>query len=160
MSVQACNTRLTYLRAVLGFGMISVLFCGCGGGKEVETGLVPVKGRVTLNGGPWPKSGALYFSPKDSQQGTTSRMGIATFGTDGTFDSVEGGYGEAKGLHPGFYWVAVQCKEGDEEMPIPGKPVQVKDYVPASYQDPSTSGLTLQVEAGKPAEVNFDVKTK
>jgi len=145
---------------MLGLTMVSVLVCGCGGGREVESGLVPVKGRGTRNGGAWPKPGALYFSPKDSAQATASRMGVATFGTDGTFESVEGGYGDAKGLHPGFYWVAVQCKEGDEEMPIPGKPVQVKDHVPASYQDPSTSGLTLQVDAGKPAEVTFDVKTK
>jgi hypothetical protein len=45
-------------------------------------------------------------------------------------------------------------------MPVPGQKVETKDYVPKKYKDPSTSGFTLEVVAGKPAEVSFDVKTK
>jgi hypothetical protein len=145
-------------RALPVLGLILVLSSGCGGGNPVEPGLVQVKGRVTLNGGPWPKPGALFFMPKEAPD--TNLLGVATFDTSGKFEKVEGGYGGATGLHPGFYWVSVQCKEGDEAMPEPGKTVVVKNYVPESYQDPSTSGLTLKVEAGKPAEVTFDVTKK
>jgi len=156
---QVPGARRAYRRALLAFGLIPVLLNGCGG-EVAEPGLVPVKGRVTLNGGPWPKVGAIFFMPKDAPDASKSQMGVGTFDTTGVFESVEGGYGGAKGLHPGFYWVSVQCKEGDEEMPLPGKTVVVKNHVPEKFQDPSTSGLTLQVDAGKPVEVSFDVTTK
>jgi len=139
-------------------GLLVATLGGCGGGDAAESGLVPVKGRVTRDGGPWPTTGAIYFVPQKAL--VESRQGVGTFDPSGQFDSVEGGYGGAKGLHPGYYWVYVKCKEGDEEMPIPGKTVAVKDHVPAKYQDPARSGLTLEVAAGKPVEVNFDVKTK
>jgi hypothetical protein len=159
MGQKVSNPRRAPSRSLISVGLISsLLLGGCGGSDSVEPGLVPVKGRVTLNGGPWPKPGALFFMLKDSS--ASERGGVATFDTAGVFESVEGGYGGAQGLAPGLYWVSVQCKEGDEEMPIPGKPVVVKNYVPANYQDPSTSGLTLQVDAGKPVEVVFEVKGK
>ena len=158
MIVRFSEPASFYSRSLAVCGWIVVVLGGCGGGDAVESGLVPVKGRVTRDGGAWPSSGAIYFMPKDSTK--ASPMGVGTFDTSGNFDSVEGGYGGAKGLHPGFYWISIQCKEGDEEMPIPGKPDTVKNHVPKKYQNPETSGFTLEVEQGKPAVANFNVLTK
>ena len=145
---------------VLGLSPLAVMG-GCGG-NEVEKGLTPVQGRVTLDGGPWPKPGQLIFVPvaKSAEPGqAVVRSATAEFDTDGRF-TVAGGYGGGEGLHPGTYWVAVDCPEDGPKMPVPGEPVNTKNFAPPKYRNADSSGLVLKVEAGKATEANFDVKTK
>ncbi len=156
-----CAFRRRQLCALMVFSLVPLLVSGCGG-AVAEKGLVPVKGRVTLDGGPWPNPGQITFVPtaKTPEPGKPAvRSAVATFDKDGNF-SVVGGYGGAEGLHPGKYWVAVDCPEGPVEMPLPGKPVQQKNAAPAKFRNPETSGLNLTVEAGKSPEANFDIKSK
>jgi len=155
------STRRVCGAALLALGLSSALLGGCGGG-EVEKGLVPVSGRVSLDGGPWPKPGTITFVPtsKPGDSKNVVRSATASFDTDGNF-TVVGGYGGAKGLHPGSYWVAVDCPEGEPEMPLPGKKAQpAKNYAPSKYQSPESSGLTLQVAEGQSVGANFDVKSR
>jgi hypothetical protein len=146
---------------LLALALSPVLLSGCGG-SVTEGGLVPVRGRITLDGGPWPKPGQITFIPVKSSDGAAgaTRSAIASFDTDGRFE-VAGGYGGAQGLHPGDYWIAVECLEAEPEMPLPGKKAaEPKNYAPPKARSPETSGLTLKVEADKPVDANFDVKSK
>jgi hypothetical protein len=160
MDYQSRFTRRAHLCALLALGLSPVLFGGCSGGSE--GGLVPLQGRVTLDGGPWPAPGQITFIPV-GKAGDGAQAGLrpisAPFDTDGRFSvsSYEG----TSGLYPGDYWISLECREGDAEMPIPGqKAAPNKNHVPPKYQSAETSGLTLKVEANKPAEANFDVKSK
>jgi hypothetical protein len=158
MTGQIRFARWAGLCAILGLGASSVILSGCSG-DVMDKGLVPVKGRVTLDGGPWPAPGTITFTPKEAPGATQN--GLASFDASGDFGSVDGGFGGAKGLHPGTYLVSVQCREGEEGMPDPSKPAStLKDHVPAKYRDPKTSELTLQVDAGKAVDATFDVKSK
>lgn len=131
---------------------------GCGSG---EPGLVPVRGKVTLNGGPWPKEGTINFTPTGTADGadpTKSRPGSAKFSTDGAFTA--GSFEEGDGLFPGVYSVALDCLESPPQMTNTGKVIEGKNAAPKSYRDPSTSGLTLTVNADERVDATFDVKTK
>ncbi|AGA30212.1 hypothetical protein [Singulisphaera acidiphila] len=142
-------------------GLSLVLLGGCGDGADSEKGLIPVAGRITLDGGAWPKPGQLVLIPtKSSGSGEgASRSITAPFDTGGEF-TVVGGFGSAKGLHPGEYAIAVECAEDNDEMLLPGtKPKAVKNYVPPPYRDPKTSGLKIVV-ANQPVKTELAVKSK
>jgi hypothetical protein len=146
-------------RAVLVVGLMPALLAGCGGGVEQEKGLVPVSGRVTFDGGPWPKPGQIIFTPvgADKNPDASSVSYVAPFGTDGSFTVAHPG---ANGMKPGKYWVSVQSEEVPSEMPAPGQKVEDKSIVPKPYRNPETSGLKYSVEAGNAPPANFDVKSK
>jgi hypothetical protein len=108
--------------------------------------LITVKGKITYGGGPWPKPGTITFTGGP-------RPASVEFDTQGNFEvaAFEG----RPGLMPGTYKIAVECWEvlPTMEPPSPGK-----SYVPAKYQNGSTSGFEVTVEAGKPlTDVTFDV---
>jgi hypothetical protein len=122
---------------------------------------VPVRGKVTLDGGPWPREGTVNFTPTATAQavgGAKSRPGSARFGVDGSF--TVGSYEAGDGLFPGTYTVAVDCASAPPQMSSTGQAVEAPNVVPKKYQNPSTSGLTLTVKAGEPVEAAFDVKSK
>ncbi|WP_237722514.1 hypothetical protein [Singulisphaera acidiphila] len=131
---------------------------GCG---SSEPGLVPVRGKVTLNGGPWPKEGTINFTPAGTVEGadpTKSRPGSAKFTTDGYFTA--GSFEAGDGLFPGTYNVALDCLESPPQMTNTGKVIEGKNAAPLSYRNPSTSGLTLTVDANQRVDATFDVKAK
>lgn len=171
-----CPNRLVY-RALLLLGPCLVPLAGC---SSSERGLVPVSGKVTLDGGSWAKPGRLIFTPtgQGSAEGGAMRPSIADFGTDGqyTVSSYEG----SPGLYPGEYKVAVECWEeepgmanpnaaadlgkkglspgfNNKKIPMPGPG---KSYVPEKYRSSEKSDLSVKVESGKPVTANFDVKSK
>lgn len=145
-------------RVALVLGLAPALLAGCGG-VESEKGLVPVSGRVTLDGGPWPRPGQITFIPTKAGRAeeSASVSSVAAFGADGKFVVSREGF---NGLKPGNYWVAVDCPDGDPVMPLPGQKVSDANAVPKKYRDPETSGFSIDVAAGKPAEAIFDVKSK
>jgi hypothetical protein len=141
----------------LALSLSLVFLGGCGG--ATEEGLVPVSGRITLDGGAWPKPGKITFTPSG---GTDQlRPASADFDTGGYFtvSSFDG----VKGLYPGDYLVLVECWEAEPRMLMPGEPEEAaagKSYVPQKNQSGKDSELKLKVAAGQTPEANFDVKTK
>jgi hypothetical protein len=131
---------------------------GCG---PVEPGLVPVRGKVTLDGGPWPRGGMINFTPigvSSRADGSKSRPGSAKFAVDGSF--TVGSFEAGDGLFPGTYAVAVDCAEAPPQMSPTGKAIEAPNAVPKKYGEPATSGLTLTVKPGARVDAVFDVKTK
>ncbi|WP_406695225.1 hypothetical protein V5E97_29735 [Singulisphaera sp. Ch08] len=131
---------------------------GCG---SSEPGLVPVRGKVTLNGGPWPKEGTINFAPAGAVEGADpakSRPGSAKFAADGDF--VAGSFEEGDGLFPGVYNIALDCLESPPQMTNTGSVIEGKNAAPKAYRNPTTSGLTLTVKANERVDATFDVKTK
>lgn len=135
-------------RALVLLALSPAFWCGCGGGTEAEKGLVPVSGRVTLDGGSWPQPGQITFVPAGNDVGggqAASRSATATFDSGGNFD-VAGGSGGGRGLLPGAYAVAVDCPEGDPEMADPGKKAAAqKNAAPPKFRNSETSKLTIKV---------------
>lgn len=123
---------------------VLVLGCGAGGPK-----LVPVRGKVTLGGGPWPKPGALNFVPA----GTGGRPGTADFDTEGNFTATS--FNPGDGLMPGKYKVSVTCWAVPMDM---RNPAAGKSAVPGKYMSADTSGFEITVESGKPqTDLKYDV---
>ena len=135
-----------------GYALLMAAAClvGCGPGYPETVG---ASGKVTLNGGAWPKGGLLIFSPTEELPDFPMRPATAQFAADGSFDSATT-YEPGDGLLPGSYQVRVECWEQEPNME--GKPV--KSYVPEKYHNGATSGLEVEVPAGgDPVVLNFDV---
>lgn len=134
------------------------MVAGCG---SSDPGLVPVRGKITLDGGPWPQEGTINFTPIGTAQGpqaSQNRPGSAKFFTDGSFTA--GSFKDGDGLFPGAYSIALDCPESPPKMTDTGRMIEGKNAVPKNYRNPTTSGLTLTVKANERADVNLDVKTK
>ncbi len=128
------------------FGLLSMVFLifGCSGDP---VGRIPVTGKVTYGGGPWPAEGVVYFNPSEPAAGFPRLNGIGRFGTDGEFQVQS--TGEGMGLVPGTYKVSVECWETPPNME--GKPV--KSYVPSQFTAPEVT-----VETGESSkEIVIDV---
>jgi hypothetical protein len=146
-------------RVLLLVGLLPALVLGCGG-VEQEKGLVPVSGKVTLDGGPWPQPGQITFTPtaagKDPNAASVSY--VAKFATDGSFTVANP---SANGMKPGKYWVSVDCPEGGViKMPMPGEKIEDKNAAPKKYRNPESSGFKYDIEGSKAPPANFDVKSK
>lgn len=100
---------------------------------------VPVRGRITYQGGAWPTPGTIVFAIVEPAAGFPGRPGAAEFDTDGRF--VVKSWQNREGLLPGRYRLAVECWKAPPVMEGP-PPVS---YVPKRYQDPATSELELLI---------------
>ena len=118
--------------------LLLLLLSGCGRkGPEV----VPVEGTITLDGGPWPKPGTLYFTAETSSSGLTSRPAMGAFDTDGNLTVTT--FKKGDGLIPGKHKIRVECWETPPRM---GSTTPPKSYLPNRYCSTSTSGLAVTVE--------------
>lgn len=127
-----------------------MLLAGCG----KQYGTVPVRGKVTFNGGPMPTSGVVYFTPTETFGNHPLRPAAANFGTDGVY-SVSS-FADAEGLFPGKYEAHLHCWKVPPTMTGPKE----VSYLPAKFGKPNTSGLTVTVEEGSSAkEFNIDVQS-
>jgi hypothetical protein len=116
--------------------------------------LVPVAGKITYGGGPWPCGGMLFFTPAKSADAVTVRPGWARFAVDGTFHATS--FKEGDGLFPGRYRVAVQC--WPQSAASGEAPEQAVSPVDAKYSSPETSGLEVEVKPGqRSVTVELDV---
>jgi len=129
------------LHLLLALFLLSLI--GCGG-----SGLVPVTGKVTLDGKPL-TSGNVAFHPS----GTTPAA-YGTIQSDGTYVALTG---TGKGMMPGAYRITVEAfgeipKTGFQEAEtVP------PSLVPEKYRVPTTSGLEYTVPADGGT---FDVEMK
>lgn len=132
---------------------------GCG--PRDARGLVPVAGRITLDGGSWPKPGTLTFISADEQPAAAAgadpapqpvRVGFAEFEAEGRFVAQTRRPGD--GLVPGRYRVGVNCWLERPDVASPGSgPVP-----PEAVRDPLTSSLFVDVPAGGTATLSLDVR--
>jgi hypothetical protein len=136
-------------RSVVACCLLALLFLtGCG---EKGPGLVPVKGKITYGGGPWPNAtGKVNFTPLEPAAGFPRLGGTADLAQDGSFTVKSTGENKY-GLVPGKYRINI---ENWEVMPSmePGAPKE-KSYIPAGFQPPE---VEIKVDE-KSKNVSFDV---
>lgn len=141
---------------LLALFLTSGLLSGCGDGRP---SLVPVSGKVTLNGAPI--DGALIGFEPDGIEGY-SRPSISTTDSSGNF--VVGTYDKADGMPAGKYKVTVFKKEvvgklpenfNSEDTAANVQPVRYQWTVPRKYATSTDSGLTVEVTSAgmNPAEI-------
>lgn len=134
------------LRVISGLTVCCLALSGCGSDAPE---MVPVEGRVTLDGGPWPQPGMVFFTPLQPADGLPRRPGLGRFDTDGEFTVTTRTPGD--GLIPGTYRIAVECWEIEPTDTRPGK-----SYTAERYTDPASSGLELKIERGTRETVRWD----
>lgn len=129
-----------------------LLLSGCGT-NALKT--VPVKGRVTLNGGEWGRAGLIYFTPAEPAEGFPRRPGMADFDTEGNF--VAQTFKPGDGLIPGRYIVNLECWK---VPPVMGGP-PAESYIPDKFKHGSKSGFEVVVapDSRGPINVDFDVQS-
>ncbi len=122
-------------------------------------GLVPVAGRITLDGGSWPKPGTLTFVPAEEQPPggaagvpSPTRAGFAEFDVEGRFVAQTRRPGD--GLMPGRYRVGVSCWLQPPDLAAAGGgPV-----APEAVRDPLTSVLCADIPSGGAADLSLNVR--
>lgn len=145
----ARSNRLRWKIALAGLSICgAIAMVGCG--KRYPT--VPVRGRVSLDGGPLPSAGVIYFTPSETFGGHPLRPATASFEADGAYSVYS--FSNTEGLFPGKYDVHVHCWKVPPTMD--GPPAQ--SYLPPKYAKANTSELKLIVEEGSAAkEFNIDI---
>ena len=129
------SRRIRMAGALLAIGL--PLTGGCG----EDRGLVPVFGKVTLNGKRMPAAGDLTFVPVQVVKGFPMRPAKAEFDADGEYSAQS--YKPGDGLYPGTYRVLVSCWE---VPPTPDGP-PAKSFIPNPYQSRADSNLEVKVDA-------------
>jgi hypothetical protein len=135
----------------IGCGVLATGF-GCRQGAEETGELMPVLGKVTVNGERL-RSGQVIFRP-DAEHGNLSRHEPrGAIDRDGNFELATAG---KKGVAPGWYQVAVIATEPfDRANPY----VLPKSLIPIKYNDPKTSGLRVEVvRSASPAAYDIELK--
>jgi hypothetical protein len=146
--ISACGRRAPILAIV-------TLACSIGlsGCNRAPAGLVPVSGKLTLDGHAWAKSGQINFSPAKPTPGHPVMPNMARLNEDGTFAILNS---VAPGLMPGEYIATIRCWEKAPDDRHAGK-----SAVAERYGSPQTSGLKVTVPEGSgPIVVNWDIKSK
>jgi hypothetical protein len=133
-------------RVLLFWAIAGALFAG--GCHDDRPEMVPVRGKVTLEGGAWPQPGMVDFTPIKPAEGFPSKAGSGHFDADGSFVVQTGTY---EGLIPGTYSVAVTCWE----KPPTDKKSGVS-CLPKKFSNPLKSGLTLTIEPGQSGPIVWD----
>jgi hypothetical protein len=139
--------RYGFLWAGLGFFLLLTL-SGCGGDSLA---LVPVEGKVTIDGSPF-SNGTVRFVP-DRDKGNTSPVEpIGEVGADGTYKLQSGG---RAGAPLGWYKVGVVTTGSD--IVDSAKPNSGKSGVAKRFGNPASSGLAVEVVAS-PQPGAYDLK--
>jgi hypothetical protein len=140
-------------RVVAFVAVLVALGCGSGGTK---LNLVPVSGKITLDGAPM-TTGTVVFTPEDTSQKFTP-SGIIDNGNYKLFTDGK------EGAPVGKYKVSVNTQGMGMAMPSdgkvttdPSKALGGKSSMNTKYGAPGTSGITIEV-VGSAAAGAYDVK--
>ncbi len=146
--------RCTLAIGLLVLSLASMLpIAGCGRSDRPAT--VPVEGKITWSGGPWPRPGTVYFVPVRAADGFPQRPGVARLQTDGSFQAQT--FEDGDGLLPGVYKIALHCWKVPPSM----EDATGVSYVPSRFHNPLTSGLELVVQStDRRLVVHYDVPRK
>ena len=112
--------------------------------------LVPVRGKVTLDGQPL-TTGSLVYMPSAEKGNTSNYEPAATINADGTYQLFTA---QRDGAPIGWYkvWVVAQAPADDKNPYAP-----TKSLIPARYAEPGTSKLEIEV-VNRPSEGAYDLK--
>lgn len=114
--------------------------------------MVPVSGKVTMNGGKVPGPGTLWFTIDEAAPGFPSRPATGDFDAEGNYSAKTFEAGD--GLIPGKYGIRIDCWEVPPTMGGPPS----KSFIPAKYQSPQTSELAVEITPGEDAKtVDIDI---
>lgn len=125
-------------------GAVLLLLNGCGSGLAVVTGT------VTLDGKPLPR-GTVQFVP-DPQRGNGGATGVGQIGADGRYEIWTT---EARGAAVGHHLVGVVARE---EVDL-NQTSFARSLIPERYQDPLSSGLSVEVTAGKRNVIDLELSS-
>jgi len=131
-----------------------LLAAGCGG--QDGPAVVPVSGRLTMNGEPLAGVRIRFFPGESHTQGVTA---FADTNEEGGFDITT--QKPADGIVPGQYLIDVNMPSPVAEPPpgtkgwdLSAKQVESSD-IPEKYRDAKTSELSFNIEGGKPLEIDL-----
>lgn len=133
------------------FALLAIIIACCSGcGDKSITVLIPVRGKVTLNGAPL-GTGSVTFTPDAAKGNTTPHIPVGTLDAEGNYSLQSAG---KEGAPPGWYKVTVTAQEPiDPKNPY----APPKHLINAKYSDPNSSGLTLEIVKNAPAGA-YDVQ--
>lgn len=128
------SRRIPYVVACVSLTVLASVGCG----RRVS--LVPVEGRVALDGSPVAGASVLVQpAAGPAARGLTDADGRFALGT----------YGERDGAIPGPSVVSISCYERPSAAAAgSGEPPLGKNLLPARYANPATSGLRAAIEPG------------
>src|SRR5262245_49156908 len=130
---------------------VALFAAGCGGQK-----IVPVSGRVTLDGKPLVNATVVFQPISDEKNPGPGSSGKTD--KDGRF-TLELTTGKESGALVGLHKVSITAYEGDGEVPSSGSDIVFrKALLPDEYN--AKSKLTFDVPAGGTPEANFDLPIK
>jgi len=132
--------------AIVGF---LIPLTGCGGEGAA---LVPVEGKAILDGTPLPK-GSVRFQPDKDKGNTFGSEPVGEVGADGSYKLMTAG---KVGAPVGWYRVSVNGISSTD-IPDSTKPFANKSPLATKFNDPSKSGLSVEVVASPPAGA-YDLK--
>jgi hypothetical protein len=135
------------LAVALGLPLVLALGWGCGRGEPTAR----LVGQVTIGGKP--PTGSVMVVAEDASQGISA---AAAVDAAGTFDVLTA---PGRGLPVGRYQVAViptppPIEDLDESLTLDAAPPPDTSGIPARFQSPATSGLSVDVQ---PPETRFDI---
>jgi hypothetical protein len=149
-----------YAKAILAISALVgvIVVSGCNHGI---TGLVPVSGKLTSDGGPWPKkvSGhsawSITFSCTKKAGDHPTLPAEAHLNEDGSFVVQTS---SSMGMAPGEYVASIRCWVEDPSEDGTNKG---KNAVAERYRRPQTSPLKVSVpEGSEPIVLNWDIPSK
>jgi hypothetical protein len=134
------------MRKFLLFAVCIGIWSGCG----ADRGLVPVKGRVTLDGQPI-EGAAVMFEP---DSGGVPATGVTN--SAGEFLLTTTGLGAGATAGKNGVSVSKQVPAQPNRKVEEGEIVAMKSETPAKYASPRTSGLSIEVKHGmEPVELQL-----
>ena len=131
--------------------MMLVCIAGCGQTYRVKT--VRASGTVTYQGQPV-EHAILFLVPDNPKSAKAAPNANAETDSNGHF--VVSTYSVGDGAVPGNYLVGISKPVPDPATandPVPG----TLNALPERYQNPTTSGLKVTVDAGKKNDVKFEL---
>jgi hypothetical protein len=142
--------RLLGRHTILAASLLLLMLSGCG------ERLLPVKGKVTLNGQPLPTGhGHIWFVPDLAKGATHTRYCICQLSPAGEFElSTEG----KDGVPLGWYKVVIYATRTEPpSSPLGWTPDWI---VPEKYTKAETTDLNVEVIANpEPGRYDFDLKS-
>jgi hypothetical protein len=131
--------------------LLAVCVIGCGKSHQIKT--VRATGIVTYNGNPVEEA-ILFCIPEAPQATNAAPNGNAETDPDGRFALST--YGTGDGAVPGTYLVGITKPIPDPATANSSTPGTLNG-LPEKYQNPTTSGLKMTVEAGKKNDFKFEL---
>lgn len=148
---------LTFLRhhSVMGLAIACCLgLASCGGDRPPRLTVYPANGTVLLNGQPLANATLLFHSEfrLEGPDGKPAPVPGAYSNAQGEF--VVSTYDPGDGLPEGEYRVTVSCDDRSGKLVKDSYP----ELLPASYQDPTHSGLTVSISGEHNVLPQFNLK--